>query len=162
MTDGLLNALTLAASALLGSSNGPDFALAVRVGTAALITAAFTVFVADYADRRAQLVRAEKELNLLKSGHLATTRLGRRALTRSIASMGVACVSSFIGAALPLVAGVVLPGPSWLVPALAVGALAALGTALASVVNGRKGRWTLAMAIGGIAVTAMGVQLHIA
>ncbi|WP_241691563.1 hypothetical protein [Streptomyces sp. GZWMJZ-114] len=162
LTDGLLNALTLAGSALLGSSGRPGFSLGARVGAAALVTAAFTVFVADYAERRAHLVRASRELNLTESGRLATGRLGRRALTGSLAAMSVACAASFLGAALPLFAGAVLPGPVWLVPALAVVALAALGGALARVIGGRVGRWVVAMAVGGVCVLLIGVRLDIA
>lgn len=121
------------------------------------MTTAFTVFVADYAERRAHLVHASKELNLTESG-----RLGRRALTASFASMAVACAASFLGAALPLFAGVVLPGPVWIVPALAVAALAGLGGVLARVIGGRVGRWTLTMAVGGFCVLLIGVRLDIA
>lgn len=162
LTDGLLNALTPAGSALLGSSARPVLSLGARVGAAALVTTAFTVFVADYAERRAHLVHASRELNLTESGRPAAGRLGRRALTASFASMAVACAASFLGAALPLFAGVVLPGPVWIGPALAVAALAGLGGVLARVIGGRVGRWTLTMVVGGFCVLLIGVRLDIA
>lgn len=68
ITDGILNALTLAAGAILRSVDGVSGSLALRVGCAALVTAAFTMFIADYADRRAHLVRASRQLNLTEPG----------------------------------------------------------------------------------------------
>lgn len=80
------------------------------------------------------------------------------------ASDGAFCgnAASFLGAALLLFAGVVLPGPVWIVPALAVAALAGLGGVLARVIGGRVGRWTLTMAVGGFCVLLIGVRLDIA
>ncbi|WFR66093.1 hypothetical protein P9139_13800 [Curtobacterium flaccumfaciens] len=69
VTDGMLNALTLAASAILdGGNGGISLLLALRVGTAALVTAGFTMFVADYAERRVALARAERQLSLTRPG----------------------------------------------------------------------------------------------
>ncbi|MFD7517486.1 hypothetical protein ACFV85_22095 [Streptomyces niveus] len=115
LTDGLLNALTLAASSILGTGGPISYTLAARVGTTSLVTAAFAMFVTDYAERRAQLVHVSRQLSLTASGRMAGTRLGRLALGRSLRAMGVACVCSFVGAALPLVLGVLLPVPSWVV-----------------------------------------------
>ncbi|MEW5355001.1 hypothetical protein E0E62_21545 [Streptomyces sp. 16-176A] len=162
ITDGLLNALTLAAASLTGSGSPVGWSLAVRVGCAALITAAFTVMVADYAERRAHLVHVSKELSLSESGRMAATRLGRLALLRSYAAALVACASSFAGAALPLALGAVLPGPPWIVVVLAVLALAALGAVLARFLAGRPVLWALAMAAGGVATTLIGIRLRIA
>ena len=65
---------------------GLTAALALRLGAVALVSAVFTVFVAEYAQLRAGLVRAEHELNLLRSGRMATTQLGRSApLLRDLA-----------------------------------------------------------------------------
>jgi VIT1/CCC1 family predicted Fe2+/Mn2+ transporter len=46
--------------------------------------------------------------------------------------------ASFLGAALPLLAGTLLPGPAWLAVALALAALAGLGVSLARVLDGRR------------------------
>ncbi|WP_170837883.1 hypothetical protein [Streptomyces sp. TP-A0874] len=161
LTDGLLNALTLASSSLLGTGSPATLSLAARVGCVALVTSAFTMFVADYAEQRAHLVRAAKELNLISRGHLATTRLGQLAAMRSTRAMAVAAVSSFVGAGLPLLLGVLIPGPSWIVILLAIAALSALGASLAHAFQGRKGRWALAMGCGAVAVTWIGDILHI-
>ncbi|MGN6446097.1 hypothetical protein, partial [Amnibacterium sp.] len=80
ITDGILNALTLGAGAVLRGAGGIDFGLALRVGVAALVTAGFTMFVADYAARREDLVRAARELNLTEPGRGAgRRRVGGRA-----------------------------------------------------------------------------------
>ncbi|MFE2373841.1 hypothetical protein [Streptomyces sp. NPDC059398] len=162
LTDGLLNALTLAGASLVGSGSPITYSLSARVAAVALVTAAFSVFVSDYAERRGQLVRASRELNLTSRGHLATTRLGHLALLRSLRAMAVACAASFVGAVLPLLAGAALPHLSWGVVVLAVGALAGLGAVLGRVLAGRPEWWALSMGIGGLAVTWIGVSLHIA
>ncbi|MBC3843299.1 hypothetical protein GXW82_33070 [Streptacidiphilus sp. 4-A2] len=161
LTDGLLNALTLASASLWGTGAAVSVQLAARVGCASLVTAAFTVFVADYAERRAHLIRAARELNLTRKGQLAATRLGRLAVMRALRAMAVACLASFLGAALPLALGALLPGPRWIVALLAIAALAVLGALLARILAGRPGVWALAMGCGGAAVTAVGTWLHI-
>ncbi|WP_239079333.1 hypothetical protein [Streptomyces sp. SID7909] len=45
---------------------------------------------------------------------------------------------------------------------LAIGSLAGLGATLGKVLAGRMGLWAAAMGVGGIAVTRIGVSLHIA
>lgn len=163
ITDGILNSLTLAASAiLLGDRGGITFLLALRVGTAALVTAAFTMFVADYSERRTVLVRGSRQLNMTEPGRLASSSLGGQALHAALGSMSVAGTASLIGATLPLLAGVLFPGFSWIVIALAIAALGVLGWILASIVHGNRVAWASAMALGGIIVTLIGLELRIA
>ncbi|TYC08760.1 hypothetical protein FXF65_38280 [Actinomadura syzygii] len=162
VTDGLLSALTLAAASLLGKGTEPSASLAGRIGCAALVTAAFTMFVADYAERRGRLVRAGRQLNLTVRGQLATTRLGKRALRRSCAAMMLAGLASFTGAGLPILLGVVLPGPPWVTVLLALSALAGLGAALAQTFAANPLRWAAAMGAGGVLVTWIGTVVHIA
>ncbi|MEU6284404.1 hypothetical protein [Streptomyces sp. NPDC047028] len=162
LVDGLLNALTLAAASLVGEGQQVNYLLAVRVGLVALTTAAFAVFVADYAERRAYLVRASRQLNLTRRGQLATTRLGRLAAARSLLATAIACTASFTAAALPLLAGAALPGLSWMVAVMAIAALAALGAVLGHLFAGRPSLWATALGCGGVAVTCIGVWLHIA
>ncbi|MFC8711865.1 MULTISPECIES: hypothetical protein [unclassified Streptomyces] len=162
ITDGLLNALTLASASLTGSGTPVSWSLAVRVGCAALVTAAFTVMVADYAERRAHLAHITRQLSLGRGRKMAATHLGRLALLRSWRAALVACVSSFAGAALPLALGAVLPGPPWIVVALAVLALSCLGAMLARLLTARPVLWALAMAAGGVATTWVGIRLRIA
>lgn len=162
LTDGLLNALALASSSILGTTGSVSVGLALRIGTAALITAAFTMYVADYAERRRTLVRASRELNLTKRGQLATTQLGRTQMRRSLAAMAIAAVASFAGAALPLLAGALLPVPPWTILALAILALAGLGWLLGKALAGNRLRWSALMGTGGLLVAFIGLQLQIA
>lgn len=161
ITDGILNALTLAAGAILRSGAGVYTLLALRVGCAALVTSAFTMFIADYAERRSHLVRASRQLNLTEPGRLAATQLGRQVARESMTSMVVAALASLAGAAGPLLLGVLLPGPSWLVIVVAILALGALGWALAGTMAAHRLRWTLAMMLGGAVVTWVGTVLDI-
>ncbi|WP_044370447.1 hypothetical protein [Streptomyces noursei] len=162
LADGILNALTLATARILGAhGEGLDMSLSLRVATAALVTAVFTVYVAKYAVLRGQLVRAGHQLNLTSRGRLATTRLGRSALRQALLAASAAGISSFVGATIPLTAGAVLPGPSWLAIALAIALLAVLGLGLAAVVAGSAMRWACILAVGGVIIAAIGQELHI-
>ncbi|MCX7520864.1 hypothetical protein OSC27_01080 [Microbacterium sp. STN6] len=75
--------------------------------------------------------------------------------------MSVAAAASLLGAALPLFVGAVLPGPSWIVLVLTVGALGALGWTLGGLMVARRARWAIAMLVGGVIVTVIGVWLDI-
>jgi predicted membrane protein (TIGR00267 family) len=158
----MLNALTLSASAiLLGTAGGITILLAVRVAVAALVTAAFTMFVADYSERRSSLVRGSRQLNMTVPGQLAASRLGAQALRQSLLAMTVAGLASLIGALLPLLVGAFLPSESWIVLVLTILSLGALGWLLGSVVSGRRPAWAAAMLIGGVIVTFIGLELRI-
>lgn len=135
--------------------------LALRVGTAALVTSAFTMFVADYAERRSSLVRASRQLNMTEPGRLAATQLGRQAFRESAVAMTVAAGASLAGAALPLLIGAVPLVPSWTVLALAIGALGVLGWALGGLLSAHRLRWAIGMLAGGGVVTVIGVWLQI-
>lgn len=161
LTDGLLNALTLAAASLLGSGGSVTYGLALRIACVALITASFSVFVSDYAERRAALVRGSRQLNLTAHGHLATTRLGQLALRRSLAVMAIACSASFVGSLIPLMAGAAWPEHSWIVVALCIACLAGLGSLLGQALAHHAWRWAGLMGCGGLAVTLLGFWLRI-
>jgi predicted membrane protein (TIGR00267 family) len=162
ITDGLLNALTLSAGAIAHEGGaGVTLDLALRVGTAALVTAAFTMFVADYAERRARLVQASRQLSLTEPGRLASTSLGRDAVRESLWATTVAGVFSFAGALVPLFAGAVLPQASWVVLVSSVVALGILGWVMGGLFQGGRYRWAGLMLLGGIAVTLIGLALHI-
>lgn len=162
LTDGLLNSLALASSSILGKAGGVTLGLAFRIGMVALVTAAFTMYIADYADRRRTLIRASRQLNLTKRGQLATTQLGRTQMRRALAAMAVASTASFVGAAVPLLAGALLPIPPWTILALAILALTGMGWLLAKALAGNRLRWSAFMGAGGLVVTFIGLQLQIA
>jgi hypothetical protein len=136
--------------------------LAVRVGTAALVTAAFTMFVAYYAEARSHLLRASRQLNLTEPGRLAATNLGREIVRESWAATAVAGLASLVGAAVPLLLGALLPIPAVGTLVLTVGCLGALGWALAASLAASRVRWCLAMLAGGAVVTVIGALLDIA
>lgn len=161
VSDGILNALTLASSAVL-HGDGLNISLALRVGVVSFVTATFTVFVAEFAQYRGELARAEHELNFTQSGRLAKTHLGRAVARDALEAAFIAGGSSFIGAFLPLLIGAVLKGASWLALAVSIAALGGLGVALAASVRGRRTVWAGALVVAGTVVTVIGVQLHVA
>ncbi|WP_197021553.1 hypothetical protein [Cellulomonas sp. HZM] len=163
LTDGILNALTLASAAILRDAGAAlGVSLALRVGTAALVTAGFTVFVADYAERRSVLVRSSRQLNLTQPGRLAATNLGRAVVRESALATVVASLASLVGASTPLLVGGLLPVPALVTIAVTIGFLGALGWVIGSVLAARRTRWAVAMLLGGVVVTVVGTVLDIA
>jgi predicted membrane protein (TIGR00267 family) len=119
VADGILNALTLASGAVL-HRRGLDLWMASRIGIVAFVSAVFTVFVAVYAQSRAEVARAERELSLTTTGRLAAGALGRRVTREAVESALAAGVSSFAGAIVPLAVGVSVRHYSWTALAVAV------------------------------------------
>lgn len=160
-SDGILNALILASTALL---KGHDItvSLAMKVGCVAFVTAIVTMFVADYAERRVNLSRSSQQLNLTAKGHLAATQLGRRVRREAAQSGLVASVSSFVGASVPLVVAGAMPSASWIGLVVAVILLGVLGAVLAVTMDGRWQWWTIGLVLAGAVVAAIGAQLDIA
>lgn len=161
MVDGILNALTLAAGPLLRSSGGTSFGLAARVGLAAAMTTLFVFFVAHYAELRAELVRAERQLNLTSHGPLAASRLGRRALYDAAAGATLAAACGLVGAGCPLLLSMMLPGPGWISLCVTIGLLGLLGAALARSFYGSLLFWSGALMAGGVVLTFIGVSLKL-
>lgn len=160
IADGILNALTLASGSVL-HGRGLDGALAIRVGLVAFVSALFTVFVAEYAQLRAELARAERQLSLTTSGRLAAGRLGRQVAGEAAAAAAVASVASLAGATVPLLIGVAVPEFSWVAIVVSVLGLGGLGISLATVVGGRRARWAVLLMAAGVAVAVLGVVLDI-
>ncbi len=161
VSDGILNALILAAGTVLHGS-GLTLGLALRVGAVAFVSIVFTVFVAEYAQYRSELARAERQLNFTTSGRLATTNLGRAVLRDAMLGALLASVASFIGAVFPLAIGALLPRTPWVALVVSVAALGGLGIVLAPLVGGRRFLWAGSLIIAGAAVLVVGVQLDIA
>ena len=160
LADGILNALTLASSTVLHGL-GLTAALALKVGAAAVVSAVFTVFVAEYSQLRAELAHAEYQLSSSSPGRIAAGNLGREVRREAMAAAGIAGGASFIGSALPLLTGVWLSNVSWIALVLSIGALAALGVALADRVHGSKLIWASALTLAGVVVTVIGVQINL-
>ena len=161
-SDGILTALVLASASLVRGIGSMTFGLAGRVSTAALITAAFTYFVADYANLRSQLRRAEHQLNITTAGRLATSRLGRRIRRDALRSTVLAGACSFLGALIPLLLAAALPSCPWIALVAAICALGGLGLVLAHAVDGGRCRWAMLTMLSGLVLAVIGAQLDIA
>jgi VIT1/CCC1 family predicted Fe2+/Mn2+ transporter len=140
---------------------GLPLGLAVRVGVVALASAWFTLFVAEYAEYRLELIRAERQLMFTSSGKLAATRLGRAVIRDALTESSTAALASFVGAPFPLAMGALAPRASWMALVVSVAALGALGAVLAQRVGGRRWVWTIGLGIAGAAVTVIGVQVDL-
>lgn len=161
-TDGILNALTLASGELFDANGTVSIGLAARVSAAAFLTAAFTFFVAQYAEYRGELVTAARHLSLRSQSQLAQTQLGRNVIRDALVATTVASFASFPGALLPLAVGAVFPQERWFAALVALGLLALLGATVGYAIGGRAALWALAMVGGGILLGAAGVELDIA
>jgi predicted membrane protein (TIGR00267 family) len=161
LVDGILNALTLAAGKLVERGAGSSLSLVLKVGIATTCTTMFVFFVAHYAEQRTELVHAERELNLLSHGRLATTRLGQQVLKESLAAACIASLCGLAGSAIPLLLGLMLPGPPVIGLALSVGLLGILGALLARSFFGSPLAWSLALMAGGIILTFVGMKLNV-
>lgn len=109
LSDGVLTALTLATGSLVDGDRHIAMNMALRISASAFATGAFVFFVARYSQLRAQLVVAERQLNLTSHGRLASSKLGRTILREAIVAATLSSVSSFVGAMIPLL--VAAPGP---------------------------------------------------
>lgn len=160
VVDGMLTALALSAGRLL-QPGSVSLELAIKVGAASSLTNFFVFLVAHYAELRAELVQAERQLNLLTHGRLASSQLGRQVFRESLAGALVAAVGSFVGAGCPLLLSVVTPGPVWAGLALTIVILGLLGALLATTLYGSRLRWALGVMSGGVALTVIGMNLRI-
>lgn len=161
LSDGILTALLLTAGRIVESARPLTIILTLRVAVAALVTGAFVLFVARFAELRQGLARAERHLNLLERGYLATTRLGRDVLRDATKEAVVAGACAFLGAIFPLVVGLIFPRASWVAVVAAIVALGILGAVLAVPIRGHPLRWAVGMALSGVAFTALGIWLDL-
>jgi len=157
--DGILTALTLAAGKLIDGSPLPAD-LSFRVAAAA-ISGAFIFFVAHYAVLRGDLIEAERQLSMPTHGRLASTRLGRAALSEAVRRALITSACSFCGALLPLIVGSCLPALRWLAIATALACLTLLGSLLGKTVHGQPLRWGAGTMLGGAALAYIGLHLKI-
>lgn len=162
LADGILNALTLAAANFVGDNGPITVGLALRISVAALVTAGFAVFVAEYAEARGGLRHASRELSMHSERDLVSTQLGHLALRGALGQSALAAAASMVGALGPLLLAAALPGPGWIAAAIAIVALGFLGVGLATAVLGNRLVWAGALVLGGVGVTALGAWLKIA
>lgn len=160
--DGILTALTLASGRLVRPGVSPSPGFAFRVAAATALTTLFVFFVAHYAELRAEIVHAERELNLLKHGRLAKGALGRRATREALTGSILAGVCGLAGALVPLLLCYALPRPVWLGLAVTIALLGLLGAVLARSFFGGQLIWSAILIVGGALLSLIGIQLHIA
>lgn len=161
IADGIINALILA-SATVVYGRGLDTGLAARVAAVAFVSSIFTMYVADYAQRRSELVRTEHQLSYTRPEPLATGALGRRAIREAGEAAVVASVASFVGAMAPLLVGAWLRPFGWAAILMAILGLGALGAALARSVGGRRTAWVASLMVCGGVIAVIGTALDIA
>jgi hypothetical protein len=160
LSDGIINALTLASATVLRGV-GLSYGLSARVGVFAFASAVLTLFVAEYAQNRLELIRAERQLMFTRSGRLAATSLGRAVLRDSIATALLAGAASLAGAVLPLLIGMLLPWIAWIALVISTATLGGLGVLLANVVGGRRILWAVSLTIAGVALTLIGIRVDL-
>jgi predicted membrane protein (TIGR00267 family) len=162
LVDGILNALTLAAAKVVeAGSSAVSLNLALRVSIAAGLTTIFVFFVAHYAELRLQLIRHERQLNMTEHGRLASSKLGQQIFQESLVKALLASLFSLVGALFPLLCCVIIPRPHWASPTIAILALASLGALLAKTFYGSTVVWALALAIFGVGMTLVGIELNL-
>lgn len=161
VSDGVLTALTLATGSLLDPDRHIAMSMALRISASAFATGAFVFFVARYSQLRAELVVAERQLNLTSHGRLASSKLGRVVLREAIVAASLSSVSSFVGAMIPLVVAALVPSHGWAALVAALVALALLGAGLAKVSFGSAWYWSSTLVAGGVVLSILGAQLRI-
>lgn len=161
LTDGMLTALTLAAGRMVRSQSGLSISLAMRVAAASAVAGGIVFFTAELARRNQELVHAERQLNLLSHGRLATTRLGHFVLVESFTAAFTVTGSNFLGACLPFLAGLIFRRVV-LAPILCtLLLLGALGAVIAKATYRSKTLWITGLVIAGGALAGLGVWLQI-
>jgi predicted membrane protein (TIGR00267 family) len=161
LTDGTLNTLVLAAGRVTSRVHNVSLGLALRVAASALASGVFVYFVARYAELRAELVHAERELNLTSHGRLAVTRLGRQVFVESVWSAAVASVSAFFGSLVPFAPALMAPQYPLAPVFAALAVLGGLGAGLARVTYASAWRWSISLVFGGVLFWWVGAKLKI-
>jgi predicted membrane protein (TIGR00267 family) len=161
LTDGILTALTLASGHLVAGTK-PTIGLSFRIALGSAICGVFVFFTAEYARLRGELIHAEGQLNLASRGQFVTSQLGKQVRAEAFASALVSSTANFLGALFPLCLGSFMPGPALLAVIPSIVALGLLGLTLARIVRGRAVVWIVALVAAGIALSIIGVWLHIA
>lgn len=118
-----------------------------------------TLFIAEYAQGRLELLRAERQLMFTRSGRPAATRLGRTVLAEAVVAALAVGAASYVGAAVPLLIGALLPSASWLALVVSVVALTVLGVVLSRQVGGRAPLWAAGLGLAGVVVTVIGIEV---
>lgn len=160
-TDGILTALTLASGHLVAGTR-PTLGLSFRIAFGSAICGVFVFFTAEYARLRGELIHAERQLNLSSHGQFVTSQLGKQVRADAFTSAFISSSANFLGALFPLCLGSFMPGPAFLAVLPSIMALGLLGLTLAHIVRGTAAVWIAALVASGVALSIIGVWLHIA
>jgi len=161
LTDGVLTALTLAGGRMIQTQNPITLSLALRVALASALAGGIVFFTAEVARRNFQLIHAERQLNLVSRGYLATTRLGHFVLIESLEAALIVITSNFLGALAPLLAGSIFRRFAWTPIGLAVMLLGTLGISIARVTHRSSFRWSTGLMTAGAGLAILGIWLRI-
>ncbi|MES1938457.1 hypothetical protein [Salinisphaera hydrothermalis] len=161
LSDGILNALMLAANRLQGDTEPMTLSLSMRIAVATAVASIFMLFVAEYAQLRQELEHADLQLNVLARGRMATSRQGRAVAREASVVASISGVCAFVGSGAPLLVASVLGASGLWSLAMAVIGLGLLGALVARAVHGSGLVWTGVMMLGGGAVSVLGIYLHI-
>jgi VIT1/CCC1 family predicted Fe2+/Mn2+ transporter len=161
LTDGMLTALTLAAGRMVRSQSGFSISLAARVAVASAVAGGVVFFTAELARRNQELAHAERELNLLSHGRLATTRLGHFVLIESSTAAFTVTGSNFLGALLPFLAGLIFRRFAWAPIVFTLLLLGALGAIIAKATYRSRALWITGLMVAGVVLAGLGVWLQI-
>lgn len=161
LSDGILNALMLAANRLQTGATPMTTSLGVRIAVATAVASVFMVFVAEYGQLRQELEHADAQLNVLARGRMVTTRQGRAVIGEAGLIAGASGLCAFVGSGAPLVLASIFGADGLWALCLAVAGLGVLGAFIARAVHGAWWLWMAAMMIGGLGVSLLGIYLHI-
>jgi predicted membrane protein (TIGR00267 family) len=140
----------------------PTVELSFRIALGSAICGVFVFFTAEYARLRGELIHAESQLNLSSHGQFVTSQLGRQVRSEAFVSAFLSSAANFLGALFPLCLGSFMPRPVILAVIPSLVALGLLGLTLAHIVKGRAITWVAALVASGVALSVIGVWLHIA
>jgi VIT1/CCC1 family predicted Fe2+/Mn2+ transporter len=161
LTDGVLTVLTLAAGRMIQSRSGLPLSLAMRVAAASAVAGGVVFFTAEVARRNQELVHAEQQLNLVGHGQLATTHLGHFVLIESSKAALTVIGSNFLGALLPLLAGLLWRRLVWVPICFSVLLLGTLGAIIAKLTYRSTMLWTTGLMLAGVVLAILGIWLRI-
>ena len=161
LAEGILTALVLTAGAILRPGHLPSLGLAVKIGLAAGCPETLVFFAAEYARQRSELLRIELQLNLTRSGRLASSRLGRLALRDAFGAALLSGTCAFAGAGIPLVIAAMVPGVTWEAIAIALACMALFGAGIGWATRSCKTCWAVAFTLSGAAVAVLGAWLQV-
>ncbi|HTT84624.1 MAG TPA: hypothetical protein VMF67_14190 [Rhizomicrobium sp.] len=161
LVDGILTALTLAAGRLLRPGAEVSAGFVFRIAVATALTTLFVFFVAHYAELRAELSRAERQLSLLTRGTLAAGQLGKRALREAATGSMIAAGCGLLGASAPVALCLLFPASHGMAIVAAIAMLGILGAILGRSLHSSAVLWSAAIMGGGAVLTWLGVKLAI-